>query len=97
MELWGDRDRVVKKVALCGGSGGSLIKTAAERGADVLVSGDLKYHDIRLAQAVGLALVCLLYTSVFHKFYGIGNSTFRGNSEAIVMFGLSTLGGVVFK
>ena len=33
------------------------IKTAAERGADVLVSGDLKYHDIRLAQAVGLALV----------------------------------------
>lgn len=36
---------VVRKVALCGGSGGSLLKTALATGADVYICGDLKYHD----------------------------------------------------
>lgn len=36
---------VVRKVALCGGSGGSLIKNALRSGADVYICGDLKYHD----------------------------------------------------
>ena len=36
---------VVRKVALCGGSGGSLIKNALKSGADVYICGDLKYHD----------------------------------------------------
>lgn len=36
---------VVRKVALCGGSGGSLIKEALASGADVYLCGDLKYHD----------------------------------------------------
>jgi putative NIF3 family GTP cyclohydrolase 1 type 2 len=53
----GDRDRQVKKVALCGGSGASLLKEACRQGADVLVTGDIKYHDAREAEALGLALV----------------------------------------
>jgi len=57
VQTWGDPQRSVKTIALCGGSGGSLVRTAAERGADVLVSGDLKYHDVQLARALGLALV----------------------------------------
>ena len=36
---------VVRKVALCGGSGGSLLKAAIASGADVYLCGDLKYHD----------------------------------------------------
>lgn len=36
---------VVRRVAICGGSGASLIKTAMRAGADVLLTGDLKYHD----------------------------------------------------
>ena len=36
---------VVRKVALCGGSGASLIKKAMTAGADVYICGDLKYHD----------------------------------------------------
>ena len=36
---------VVRKVALCGGSGGSLIKDALSACADVYICGDLKYHD----------------------------------------------------
>lgn len=36
---------VVKKVALCGGSGASLIPDAIRAGADLYVTGDVKYHD----------------------------------------------------
>lgn len=53
----GDPGRQVKKVALCGGSGASLIKDACFKGADVLVTGDIKYHEAREAEAAGLALV----------------------------------------
>ncbi|MEZ5199550.1 MAG: Nif3-like dinuclear metal center hexameric protein [Bacteroidales bacterium] len=35
----------VKKVAVCGGSGSFLIKDAIGSGADVFVTGDVKYHD----------------------------------------------------
>ena len=35
----------VRTVALCGGSGRSLIGTALSAGADVYVSGDISYHD----------------------------------------------------
>ena len=36
---------VVRKVALCGGAGASMIGDALRAGADVYVTGDLKYHD----------------------------------------------------
>lgn len=36
---------VVRKVALCGGSGASFIKEALDHKADAYLSGDFKYHD----------------------------------------------------
>ncbi|MDE6294982.1 MAG: Nif3-like dinuclear metal center hexameric protein [Muribaculaceae bacterium] len=36
---------VIRKVAVCGGSGASLIGNAMRAGADVFLTGDLKYHD----------------------------------------------------
>ncbi len=35
----------IKKVALCGGAGSFLTKTAIAAGADVYVTGDVKYHE----------------------------------------------------
>ena len=35
----------LRTVALCGGSGRSLISVAAATGADIYVSGDISYHD----------------------------------------------------
>lgn len=35
----------VKKVALCGGAGSSLIKAAAASGADFYITSDVKYHE----------------------------------------------------
>ena len=36
---------VVRKVAACGGAGAFLIKEAIDNGADVIITGDVKYHD----------------------------------------------------
>lgn len=36
---------VIRKVAVCGGSGSSLLKEAVKSGADIMVTGDVKYHD----------------------------------------------------
>ena len=38
-------DRKVRKVAICGGSGAFLIHNAYRAGADIFISGDIKYHD----------------------------------------------------
>ncbi|NTS42796.1 Nif3-like dinuclear metal center hexameric protein [Flavisolibacter sp. BT320] len=39
------RQKPVKTVAVCGGAGSFLIKTALSKGADVYVSADIKYHE----------------------------------------------------
>lgn len=36
---------VVRRVAICGGAGASLISAALRAKADILVTGDVKYHD----------------------------------------------------
>lgn len=35
----------IRRVAVCGGAGASLIRSAIDAGADVMVTGDVKYHD----------------------------------------------------
>lgn len=57
LRIVGDGQGPVKKVAVCGGSGASLLKEAVRQGADVLVTGDVKYHEARNAASLGLALV----------------------------------------
>jgi dinuclear metal center YbgI/SA1388 family protein len=42
----GDPDRRVRRVAVCGGSGGSLRAAAAAAGADVFLTSDLKHHPV---------------------------------------------------
>jgi dinuclear metal center YbgI/SA1388 family protein len=42
----GDPERLVRRVAVCGGSGGSLTGAAAAAGADVFLTSDLKHHPV---------------------------------------------------
>jgi dinuclear metal center YbgI/SA1388 family protein len=53
----GDGSREISLVALCGGSGASLIRAAREQGADLLVTGDIKYHDAQEACLLGISIV----------------------------------------
>lgn len=57
LRLIGAGSRPVHKIALCGGSGAGLLQTAHRQGADVLVTGDVKYHDARQAEELGIALI----------------------------------------
>ena len=40
----GDTKSIVKRVAICSGAGDDCIPTAIRKGADVIVTGDTKYH-----------------------------------------------------
>ena len=53
----GDMDKVIERVALCGGSGGSLIDDASQMKADLYISGDINYHRAKDAQELGLAII----------------------------------------
>lgn len=43
--LCGELPPVLRRVAVCPGSGASLAKAAAQAGAQLLITGDVKYHD----------------------------------------------------
>jgi dinuclear metal center YbgI/SA1388 family protein len=53
----GDLDMPVKQVALCTGSGASLMKDFFQSEASVYISGDLRYHDARSVEDAGLGLI----------------------------------------
>jgi dinuclear metal center YbgI/SA1388 family protein len=54
----GDPGARVRRIAVCGGSGGSLVTAAAAAGADVLLTSDQKHHPVSEAgEAGGPALV----------------------------------------
>lgn len=45
-----DGHRQVRRVAFCGGSGAEFIVDAMAAGADIYMTGDLKYHDFQRAE-----------------------------------------------
>jgi dinuclear metal center YbgI/SA1388 family protein len=57
VRIVGGRDRKIKKVAVVGGAGAEWIDSALQRGTDVFVTADLKYHDAQDAFYKGLAMI----------------------------------------
>lgn len=57
VRIVGDPGRMIRTVALCSGSGASLLADAVRAGADLLVTGDVKYHEARDAEAQEIALL----------------------------------------
>jgi dinuclear metal center YbgI/SA1388 family protein len=47
VRVTGDMNLQVSRVALCTGSGGSLVDSFLESSADVYITGDVKYHEAR--------------------------------------------------
>ncbi|MEI6764586.1 MAG: Nif3-like dinuclear metal center hexameric protein [Bacteroidota bacterium] len=44
-------EKEIRKVAFCGGAGSFLAREAKAKGADILITGDLKYHDFANADS----------------------------------------------
>lgn len=57
LSVTGDLERTVKKIAICSGSGGSLIQNAHNSGCDAYITGDIKYHDACDARDMGIAVI----------------------------------------
>lgn len=57
----GNPDEVITKVALSSGGGGSLVRDAIKSGAQVYISGDIKYDLARTAGAEGMNIIELLH------------------------------------
>lgn len=54
---FGSEKKPVKRVAVCSGAGGEFIDKAVFAGANVYVTGDVKYHEARHAQELGLPVI----------------------------------------
>lgn len=57
ISVYGDMDKSISRVAVCGGSGSDFIYDAYKIGADIYITGDIKYHDAEMAAQLGLILV----------------------------------------
>lgn len=57
IKVWGKPDQKVEKVALLGGSGGDYLENALNSGADLYLTGEVRYHDGQKALSAGMALV----------------------------------------
>jgi dinuclear metal center YbgI/SA1388 family protein len=55
--LVADAGRRIERVAVLGGSGGAFIREVATSGAHAYVTGDVDYHDVLLADSLGLTVV----------------------------------------
>ena len=55
----GDLDTVISTVGLCTGAGAEYIELAALFGCDLFVTGDVKYHEARLAEELGICVLDL--------------------------------------
>ena len=57
VKVAGKPDLLVRRAAVCSGSGSRLMNDFFSSGAQVFISGDLRYHDAREAEAANLALI----------------------------------------
>jgi len=70
VRMVGDPSLVVSRVAVCTGSGGSLMNAFFASDAQAFVSGDLRYHDARDAENAGRALVDIGHFGSEHLMVG---------------------------
>lgn len=59
IKAYGARKDRIKKIAVLGGSGADFIDQSVARGADLLITGDVKYHDGQAAYEKGIMVLDL--------------------------------------
>ncbi len=56
IDIYANTNKIITRVALCGGSGSEFWRSAKRVGADVYITADMKYHEISDAVNEGLAI-----------------------------------------
>lgn len=57
LKVRGNLSEEIKKVAICSGAGADYISLASAKGADLYITGDVKYHEAQLAEELELNLI----------------------------------------
>jgi dinuclear metal center YbgI/SA1388 family protein len=57
IRVYGDLNKRIRKVAVCGGSGGDFVEEAKRKGADVYITGDIKYHTGQLSKELDMVII----------------------------------------
>ena len=57
VRIAGDPNKMIKKVAMLNGTGNKFISAARFAGADVLVTGDMQYHEMVDAVEAGMCII----------------------------------------
>lgn len=57
VKLYCNDEKIVKRVAFCGGSGSEFIEDAIRQNADLYISGDIKYHQVQEALKNNLCII----------------------------------------
>lgn len=57
VKIYGDPEKIVKRAAICTGSGKSLMSSVLKSGADVYVTADMDYHSSIDAVAQGVCVI----------------------------------------
>lgn len=57
LTVYGEQERIVKRVAVCGGSGAEFIYDAYKEEACIYITGDIKYHDAQLGNELGVTII----------------------------------------
>lgn len=53
----GNPEKAVRKIAVCTGAGADFLSAAEEAGCDLLITGDVRYHEAREAEERGFAIL----------------------------------------
>lgn len=57
MRIAGEMTAPVERLAVCTGAGGSLVEEAAANGCQLLITGDVRYHEAQTARQLGLCVI----------------------------------------
>lgn len=77
--LYGDENAVVSRVGISPGSGKSMIRYAKDLEAQILITGDISYHDGTDAVAKGVHIIDAGHYGIEHIFIDIVEKYLNGN------------------
>lgn len=71
IKVVGAPNKPIKRLAICSGSGGSLMATAIQKQADAYITGDLDYHDFLTAKDNDLMVIDAGHWTTEHCFISL--------------------------
>ena len=68
VKVFGNLEGKVKRIAICPGSGKSVIQAALDKNADVLITGDIGHHEGLYAIDMGMCVIDAGHYGLEHVF-----------------------------